>query len=122
MCVGRIFNVLGVKEWLGLLSHSFTGVMSTILFSALEIVSFSLTTVSSFDLGRDPEEKRDGTRHLPGLCLCKQEGERHTDHQGKQPQRNMYSMEYLIYFGFINMNVRSASTDLRCGKAQSPDL
>lgn len=32
----------------------------------------------------------------------------------------MYAKEYSIYFGFINMNVSSASTDLRYDKAQSP--
>lgn len=32
----------------------------------------------------------------------------------------MYSKAYMIYFGFINMNVCSASTDLRYDKAQSP--
>lgn len=32
----------------------------------------------------------------------------------------MYSKAYMIYFGFINMNVCSASTDLRYDRAQSP--
>lgn len=75
----------------------------------------------SFDLGKEPEGKEAQVELSTfSICVCINTQKKDTQPTKKTAPENMYPKAYLIYFGFININVCSASTDLRYDKAQSP--
>ena len=121
-CWETICNVLGVKERHGLLSNSFTGAHQHYLFLCLEnnLVPFNYNVVLWSREGAWGKRGTGVEFSTFSVCVCINTQKKDTINQEKQPQRNMYSKAYLIYLGFINMNVCSASTDLRYDKAQSP--
>lgn len=72
--------MLGVKEWLGLLTNNFTGVYQHFPFLCLEsnLVSL-LIMVLSFDLRREPEGKETPERNsAPSVSVCVNKQEKET--------------------------------------------
>lgn len=101
MFVGRILNVLGVKEWLQLLSNNFAGVYQCYSFLCHEhnLVPF-LTVVVSFDVGKKPEGgKKDITEKFStfGVCVCINKQEKYIAPAKKNSPKQICILRNLWY-------------------------